>query len=188
MHITIAYRYGHISMVQLYVKFSGNISNRLRNITQNGPISFRHEYWKLTFSSSFIYTLQWWNILFRGWFMYDLSISDVNLTVCWIFRNFLKQIKFWDLRNIFLAFFERVIGSWVCYLNSQQHFLHFELSGDVLAENKQTYVIFQILTYILPWWPRYLTVDLESKVRRCNCGWNLLKICQSICHLCVKMG
>ena len=76
------------------------------------------------------------------------------------FWNFQKWRNFEVLANFFVG---SVTGNWVCYINSQVHYLHFELLIDALAQILTELWWFQNLTYFLTSWPNYLTFDLHNK-------------------------
>ena len=76
------------------------------------------------------------------------------------FWNFQKWRNFKVLANFFVG---GVTGNWVCNIDSQVHYLHFELLIDVLAQILTELWWFQNLTYFLTSWPNYLTFDLHNK-------------------------
>ena len=90
---------------------------------------------------------------------YVLSISDDKLELFIIFKKFEKWRNFELAANIFN---KHVTGNWVCYVNSQEQFLNFELLIDVLAKKMTELWQFQNVIYLLTSWPSYLTFDLEK--------------------------
>ena len=88
-------------------------------------------------------------ILFHGLFAYDLFISDVKLRLpLKIFKilKISKVSKFEVLANFFVG---SVTGYWVSYIDSQVHYLHFELLIDTVAQILTELWQFQNLTYFL---------------------------------------
>ena len=80
--------------------------------------------------------------------------------------KFLKSWNFQKWRNfeVLAKFFVgKVTVNLVCYIDSQVHYLHFELLIDAVAQILTEWWQFQILTYFLTSWPNYLTFDLHNK-------------------------
>ena len=97
--------------------------------------------------------------LFLWWLAYVLSISNGKLELFMIFQKFEKWRNF-ELAANFLN--KSVTDNWVCYVNSQEQFLNFELLIDVPAQKLTGWWQFQNLIYFLTLWPSYLTFDLEK--------------------------
>ena len=107
---------------------------------------------------------------------------------CEIFKKFQKWRKFEVGANFFRI---SVTGSWVCYLDSQSNFLHFELLIDAVAKKLMELWHFQNLTYFLTSWPSYLTYILIQRTCRnhglvlaCDQVWwwlieSFLRFCES---------
>ena len=102
-------------------------------------------------------------ILFLGLFTYDRCISNVKLRLpleIYKILKFSKVTKFWGPGELFVG---GVTGNWLCNIDSQVHYLHFELLIDALAQILTELWWFQNLTYFLTSLPNYLTFDLHNK-------------------------
>ena len=118
-------------------------------------------------------------ILFCRLFAYALSISDVRLRVsfeiCKIW-NFQNWRNFEVLGNVFDG---STTGVWICYINSEKHYLHFEFSINALDQILTE--LWQLENLTLKFFtlePNYLTFDLHNK-----CVLTLTKT-----HIWVKFG
>ena len=110
----------------------------------------------------------WWRHqyenTFLGLFAYDRSISNVKLRLPLEIFKILKFSKVTKFLKVLANFFVRCVnGNWVCYIDIQVHYLHFELSVDDVAQILTALWQFQNLTYFLTSWPNYLTLDLHNK-------------------------
>ena len=74
--------------------------------------------------------------------------------------KFSKQAICWGLCELFRQKCHRKLR---CHLDSQEHYLHFELLINVLAKILTELWQFQNLTYFLISWPSYFTFDLVNK-------------------------
>ena len=79
----------------------------------------------------------------------DLFISDVKLKLCLIFQNFQNGRYFELATNFFTGSYT---GSWIDQKDSHEHFRHFELLIDALAQILTDIYHFQNLTYFVTWW------------------------------------
>ena len=147
--------------MQIWVKFGEGMSKHWWIMCENVLIWLKHEYRRLTLSSccDIISDVINMKVLFLWQIEYVLSISDDKLELFTIFQKFEKWRNFELAANIFN---NHVTGNWVCYVNSQEQFLNFELLVDVLAQKMTELWQFQNLIYLLTSWPSYLTFDLEK--------------------------
>ena len=76
----------------------------------------------------------------------DLFISEVKLKLCLIFRNFQKGRHFELATNFFTGSYT---GSWINQRDSHEHFRHFELLIDAVAQILTEIYHFQNLTYFV---------------------------------------
>ena len=79
----------------------------------------------------------------------DLFISEVKLKLCLIFQNFQNDRYFELATNFFTGSYT---GSWIYQKDSHEHFRHFELLIDALAQILTEICQFQNLTYFVTWW------------------------------------
>ena len=147
--------------MQIWVKFGEGMSKHWWIMCENVLIWLKHEYRRLTLSSccDVISDVINMKMLFLWQIEYVLPISDDKLELSIIFQKFEKWRNFELAANIFS---KHVTGNWVCYVNSQEQFLNFELLIDVLAQKMTELWQFQNLIYLLTSWPSYLTFDLEK--------------------------
>ena len=147
--------------MHIWVKFGEGMSKHWWIMCENVLIWLKHEYRRLTLSSccDVISDVINMKMLFLWQIEYVLSISDDKLELFMIFQKFEKWRNFELAANIFN---KHVTGNWVCYVNSQEQFLNFELLIDVLAQKMTELWQFQNLIYLLTSWPSYLTFDLEK--------------------------
>ena len=114
------------------------------------PISPENEYrgklWGHSVTSSM--TSSPWQKMF-GIILDDLFISEVRLKLCQIFQNFHNGRHF-ELVTIF--FTGNYTGSWIYQKDSHEHFRHFELLIDALAQIVTEIYQFQNLTYFVILW------------------------------------
>ena len=79
----------------------------------------------------------------------DLFISEVRLKLCWIFQNFQNGRHFELATNFFTG---NYTVSWIYQKDSHEHFRHFELLIDALAQILTELYQFQNLTYFVILW------------------------------------
>ena len=79
----------------------------------------------------------------------DIFISEVKLKLCLIFQNFQNGHYFELATNFFTGSYT---GSWIDQKDSHEHFRHFELLIDALAQILTEIYHFQNLTYFVTWW------------------------------------
>ena len=60
-----------------------------------------------------------------------------------------KNTKFWGRCDLFVV---GITGSWLCYADIQEHFLHFEILTDALLQMLWEVLRFKILIYFKTWW------------------------------------
>ena len=114
------------------------------------PSSPKHEYrgklWGQPVMSSM--TSSPWKI-FLGIIWDDLFISDVKWKLCLIFQNF-QNGRHFELATNFLT--GSYTGSWIYQKDSHEHFGHFELLIDAVAQILTEIYQFKNLTYFVTWW------------------------------------
>ena len=88
-------------------------------------------------------------ILFFGKIWDDLFIFEVRLKLCEIFQNFQNGRHFELATNFFTG---NYTGSWIYQKDSHEHFRHFELLIDALAQILTEIYQFQNLTYFVILW------------------------------------
>ena len=88
-------------------------------------------------------------IHFFGIIWEDLFISELKLKLCLIFQNFQNGRIFELVTNFFTWTYT---GSWIDQKDSHEHFRHFELLIDALAQILTVIYHFQNLTYFVTWW------------------------------------
>ena len=104
-----------------------------------------------------------WKYFFLDYLLTIVPYPMSNWGYLW---KFLKSWKFQKCRNFEVLanfFVGSVTGNWVCYIDSQVHYLQFELLIDTVAQILTELWQFQNLTYFLTSWPNYLTFDLHNK-------------------------
>ena len=145
--------------LHMWTKFGDYWSKTVTCIVENVTISFKHEYRRHILTSSC-------DVIGDVIIMKIILVDDLHTIFLYllsnrgyienreIFNNFRKWRKF-DVRANFFVI--SVIGSYICYLDTQSNFQHFELLIDVLAEKLTELWRFKNLTYFLTSWPNYLT-------------------------------
>ena len=141
------------------------MSKRSWCMRENVLISFEHEYRRLILSSWCDVTgdVSSMKILFSDYLHTIVPYPMSNWGYLWKFLkswNFQKWRNFEVLANFFVG---SVTGNWVCYIDSQVHYLHFDPLIDAVAQILTELWYFQNLTYFLISWPNYLTFDLHNK-------------------------
>ena len=136
----------------MHRKFNDDIFARCLVIMKNVVISYIKEYRGPTLSSSWKY--------FFGIIWDDLFISEVKLKLCLIFQNF-KMATILSSRQTF--FTGSYTGRRIYQTDSHEHFRHFELLIDALAQILMEIYHFQNLTYF---WPGDVIDDVMS-------AWNI---------------
>ena len=109
----------------------------------------------------------WWRHHHENTFSWIICIRLFHIR-CQIEATFKK---FWNLENFKCRNFEVLVNffvgsvtrKWVCYIDSQVRYLHFELLIDTVAQILTESWQFQNLTYLLTSWPNYLAFDLYNK-------------------------
>ena len=134
----------HNLTIPMHRKFCDDIFACFLVIMKNIVIWFIMEYRGHPMTSS-----SWKYFLGKIWD--DLFISEVRLKLCWIFQNFQNGRHFELATNFFTG---NYTGSWIYQKDSHEHFRHFELLIDALA---------QILTEI--WAILIITGSPKFKVR-----------------------
>ena len=148
--------------LHMWTKFAEDWSKTVTCIAENVTISFKHEYRRhiLTSRCDVIGDVIIMKIILvddlHTIFLYLLS-NRGYIEKREIFKIFRKWRKFDVQANFFVI---SVTRSYICYLDSQSHFQHFELFINVLAKKLTELWRFQNLTYFLTSWPSYLTYIL----------------------------
>ena len=125
--------------------------HRWRHHHQKTFLASKHEYrgklWGHHVTSSM--TSSPWKHFF-GIIWDDLFISEVKLKLCLIFQNF-QNGRHVELAHTFF-FTKSYTGSWIDQKDSHEHFWHFELLIDALAQILTEIYQFQNLTYFVILW------------------------------------
>ena len=87
--------------------------------------------------------------IFFGIIWDDFFISDIKWKVCLIFQNF-RDGRHFELWTNFLT--GSYTGSWIYQKDRHEHFGHFELLIDALAQILTEIYQFKNLTYFVTWW------------------------------------
>ena len=142
------YNCSHNLMIHMHRKFNGDIFARCLVIMKNDIISFIKEYRGPTLRPPCDVTddVIIMKILFFGIIWDDLFISEVKLKLCLLFQNG----HYFELATNF--FTGSYTGSWIDQKDSHEHFWHFELLLDALAQILTEIYHFQNLTYFVTWW------------------------------------
>ena len=147
-----SYNCSHNLMIHMHRKFNDDIFARCLVIMKN-VISFIKEYWGPTLRPpcDVIDDVIIMKILLFGIIWDDLFISEVKLKLCLIFQNFQNGRYFELATNFFTGSYT---GSWTYQKDSHEHFRHFELLIDALAQILTEIYQFQkkFVTYFVTWW------------------------------------
>ena len=152
-----SYNCSHNLMIHMHRKFNDDIFARCLVIMKN-VISFIKEYWGPTLRPpcDVIDDVIIMKILLFGIIWDDLFISEVKLKQCLIFQNG----RYFELATNF--FTGSYTGSWIYQKDSHEHFRHFELLIDVLAQilteiyqfQKNFYLLCDLVTSSMTSWVR----------------------------------
>ena len=146
-----SYNCSHNLMLHMHRKFYDDIFARCLVIMKNVIISFIKEYRGPTLRPpcDVIDDVIIMKILLFGIILDNLFISEVKLKLCLIFQNFQNGRYFELATNFFTGSYT---GSWIYQKDSHEHFRHFELLIDALAQILTELYQFQNLTYFVTWW------------------------------------
>ena len=138
-------------MLHMHRKFNDDILARCLVMMKNVIISFIKEYGGPTLRPpcDVIDDVIIMKILLFGIIWDDLFISEVKLKLSLIFQNFQNGRYFELATNFFTGSYT---GSWICQKDGHEHFRHFELLIDALAQILTEIYQFQNLTYFVTWW------------------------------------
>ena len=145
-----SYNCSHNLMIHMHRKFNDDIFARCLVIMSNVIISFIKEY-RADFEAT-LWRHRWRHHHENTFFCIiwdDLFISEVELKLCLIFQNFQNGHYFELATNFFTGSYT---GSWIDQKDSHEHFRHFELLIDALAQILTKIYHFQYLTYFVTWW------------------------------------
>ena len=142
-----SYNCSHNLMIHMHRKFYDDIFARCIVIMKNAIISFIKEYSGPTLRPpcDVIDDVIIMKILFFGIIWDDLFISEGKLKLCLIFQNF-QNGHYFELATNFFT------GSRIDQKDNHEHFRHFELLIDALAQILTEIYHFQNLTYFVTWW------------------------------------
>ena len=145
------YSCSHNLMIHMHRKFNDDIFARCLVTMKNAIISFIKEYRGPTLMPpcDVIDDVIIMKILFFGIIWDDPFISEVKLKLCLLFQNFQNGHYFELATNFFTGSYT---GSWIDQKDSHEHFRHFELLIDALAQILTEIYHFQNLTYFVTWW------------------------------------
>ena len=145
-----SYNCSYNLMIHMHRKFNDDIFARCLVIMKNVIISFikniESRFWSHPVTSSM--TSSSWKYFF-GIIWDDLFISEGKLKLCLIFQNFRNGHYFELATNLFTGSYT---GRRIYQTESHEHFRHFELLIDALAQILTEIYHFQNLTYFLTWW------------------------------------
>ena len=142
-----SYNCSHNLMIHMHRKFNDDIFARCLVIMKNVIISFIKECRGTTLRPpcNVIDDVIIMKILSFGIIWDDLFIFEVKLKLCLIFQKF-QNGHYFELATNFFT------GSWIDQKDSHEHFRHFELLIDALAQILTEIYDFQNLTYFVTWW------------------------------------
>ena len=145
------YNCSHKLMIPMHRKFNDDIFARFLVIMKNVVISFIKEYRGPTLRPpcDAIDDVIIMKILFFCIIWDDLFISEVKLKLRLIFQNFQNGRHFELATNFFTGSYT---GSWIYQKDSHEHFRHFELLIDAVAQILTEIYQFQNLTYFVILW------------------------------------
>ena len=146
-----SYDCSHNLMIHMYRKFNDDIFARCLVIMKNVVISYIKEYRGPTLrpSCDVIDDVIIMKIPFFGIIWDNIFKSEVKLKLCLIFRNFQNGRHFELATNFFTGSYT---GKRIYQKDSHEHFRHFELLIDPLAQILMEIYHFQNLTYFVTWW------------------------------------
>ena len=157
MHIHL-YNCSHNLMIHMHRKFNDAIFARFSVIMKNVVISYIKEYRGPTLRPpcDVIDDVMIMKILFFGIIWDGHFISEVKFKLCLIFQNFQNGRYFELATNFFTGSYT---GSWIYQKDNHEHFRHFELLIDALAQILTEIYQFQNFTYL---WPGDVTDDVMN--------------------------
>ena len=176
--------------LHIWTKLSDDWLKTATCISENESISFKHEYRKRTLTSHCDVISDVINIknTFGGIISDDLSISDVKMNLSKIFWKF-QMPPFWGQVEFLHRKLYRNLGHTTRYAMLFPTFRAFDRHcssniNEVIAILKLD-LLFNLVTCLFDLWPwNTINFSIES---RYICGWKIVKICQSVRDLCVKM-
>ena len=144
------YNCSHNLMIHMHRKFNDDIFVRCLVIMKNVVISYIKEYRGPTLRSScdVIDDVIIMKILFLAWFGISFYIWG-QIEAVFNISKFSKWPLFWARDKLFTGSYT---GSWIYQKDSHEHFRHFELLIDALAQILTEIYQFQNLTYFVTWW------------------------------------
>ena len=130
------YKLLYWAKIHLWLKNSEDMSKPSWFMRENVLISFKHEYWRLILSSWCDVTgdVSSMKYFFFNYLHTIVPYPKSNWCYLWKFLrswNFQKWRNFEILANILVGC---VTGNMVCYIDSQAHYLRFELLIDAVAQ------------------------------------------------------
>ena len=146
-----SYNCNHNLMLHMHRKLNDDIFARCLVIMKNVIISFIKKYREPTLRPpcDVIDDVIIMKILLFGIIWDDIFISEVKLKLCLIFQNFQNGRYFVLAKNFFTGSYT---GSWIYQKDSHEHFRHFELLIDALAQILTEIYQFKYLNYFLTCW------------------------------------
>ena len=141
-----SYDCSHNMMIHMHRKFNDDIFARCLVIMKNVIISFRKEYRGPTLGPRcdiiddvIIMKILFWHNLGQSFHIWGQIEAVFNIS------KFSKWPLFWARDKLFT-------GRWIDQKDSHEHFRHFELLIDALAQILTDIYHFQDLTYFVTWW------------------------------------
>ena len=149
MHIHL-YNCSHNLMIHMHRKFNDAIFARFSVTMKNVVISHIKEYREPTLrppcdviDDVIIMKILFWHDMGRSFHIWGQIEAVFNIS------KFSKWPLFWARDKIFTGSYT---GSWIYQKDSHEHFRHFELLIDALAQILTEICKFQNLTYFVTWW------------------------------------